>query len=201
MHPVCLCREVYRRLHPIIRERFYQKKLMYVRNYVEGLDVSWQSFFGTDERLKVERYCKSAGIDWQWTQGNGLRTTKICSAVSGHPATAEKIFFNQIQLHHPSCLEPSVRETLAAMFSEESFPRNVYYGDGSPIEDSVVDEIKGLYDEVAVAFRWQEDDILMLDNMLTAHARNPYEGPRKIVVAMGELINESDLTDGSGNQR
>jgi hypothetical protein len=29
----------------------------------------------------------------------------------------------------------------------------------------------------------------MLDNMLTAHGRNPYVGSRKIVVAMGEMIN------------
>jgi hypothetical protein len=33
----------------------------------------------------------------------------------------------------------------------------------------------------------------MLDNMLVAHARKPYRGPRKIVVAMGEMIRASDL--------
>ena len=27
----------------------------------------------------------------------------------------------------------------------------------------------------------------MLDNMLAAHARDPFEGERKIVVAMGEI--------------
>jgi hypothetical protein len=28
----------------------------------------------------------------------------------------------------------------------------------------------------------------MVDNMLTAHGRYPYVGPRKILVAMGEMI-------------
>jgi hypothetical protein len=28
----------------------------------------------------------------------------------------------------------------------------------------------------------------MLDNMLVAHSRNPFVGPRKIVVAMGEMF-------------
>jgi|GEM_PF-4963678 len=33
----------------------------------------------------------------------------------------------------------------------------------------------------------------MLDNMLTAHGRKPYTGKRKIVVAMGEIINSKDI--------
>jgi alpha-ketoglutarate-dependent taurine dioxygenase len=37
-----------------------------------------------------------------------------------------------------------------------------------------------------VEFAWQDDDVLMLDNMLTAHGRAPFQGPRKVVVAMAE---------------
>jgi hypothetical protein len=32
--------------------------------------------------------------------------------------------------------------------------------------------------------------VLILDNMLTAHGRNPYRGPRQIVVGMGRLIED-----------
>ena len=35
----------------------------------------------------------------------------------------------------------------------------------------------------------------MLNNMMIAHARNPYVGPRKIVVAMGEMI---QMNEGAG---
>ncbi|MNT35177.1 Taurine catabolism dioxygenase TauD, TfdA family [compost metagenome] len=37
-----------------------------------------------------------------------------------------------------------------------------------------------------VSFAWQDGDVMMLDNMLIAHARNPFKGPRKVVVAMAE---------------
>jgi hypothetical protein len=33
----------------------------------------------------------------------------------------------------------------------------------------------------------------MLDNMLSAHARKPFVGPRKIVVAMGEMFTAKTL--------
>jgi hypothetical protein len=33
----------------------------------------------------------------------------------------------------------------------------------------------------------------MLDNMLVAHARDPFVGPRKIVVAMGDMISQTTI--------
>ena len=79
------------------------------------------------------------------------------------------------------------------MLDEKDFPRNVYYGDGSPIEDSVVGTIKDLYDRLAISFRWQEHDVLMLNNMLVAHSRNAFSGSRKIVVALGSMVNQRDI--------
>ena len=193
--PIVDCRAVYKRLDPGLRQRFFEKGLLYVRNYTEGLDVTWQSFFGTDDRGRVEELCRGAGADCEWRPGNGLRTRQLCPAAVRHPQTGEMAFFNQLQLHHVSCLDPAVRESLSSLMTDEDLPRNVYYGDGSRIEDSVMDEIRGVYRETAVAFPWRQGDILMLNNMLVAHARNPYEGARKIVVAMGEMIRKDDLHD------
>ncbi|HSF39385.1 MAG TPA: TauD/TfdA family dioxygenase [Thermoanaerobaculia bacterium] len=43
------------------------------------------------------------------------------------------------------------------------------------------------YRETSVAFPWQRGDALLLDNFLTSHGREPFSGPRRIVVAMAEL--------------
>ena len=186
--PIVDCRKVFQLLDPQLREKFKQKQLMYVRNYANGLDVSWQDFFRTTDKKAVEDYCNKASINVEWKPDGGLRTCQVRPAIIKHPQTGESIFFNQIQLHHASCLKSEVRESLLSTFGEDNLPRHVYYGDRSPIEVSVIEEITAIYQKAQVSFPWQKGDVLMLDNMLTAHGRNPYEGNRKIVVAMGEMI-------------
>ncbi|HEV2801334.1 MAG TPA: amino acid adenylation domain-containing protein [Pyrinomonadaceae bacterium] len=192
--PIVDCRRVYQILRPELRERFERRGLMYVRNYTEGLDVSWERFFGTDSREEVERQCLAAGIEFEWRRENDLQTRKRTAAVRRHPQTGEVVFFNQVQLHHISCLDAAVRESLLSLFKADELPRNVYYGDGKPIEDEVMAEVGAAYERAVVAFPWQPGDILMLDNMLVAHGRYSYTGQRKIVVAMGEMIHENALT-------
>jgi alpha-ketoglutarate-dependent taurine dioxygenase len=186
--PVIDCRRIYQSLDPIIRTNFENEGLMYVRNFTDGLDVSWQDFFHTNDRNAVESYCRQAGIDFEWKGDNGLRTRQVGPAIVRHPQTGELVFFNQLQVHHISCLAAGVRESLLSMMSEEDLPRNVYYGDGSAIEDSVMEHIGDLYEKLSVSFQWERHDVLMLNNMLVAHSRNPYLGERKIVVALGNLV-------------
>jgi len=188
--PIVDCRKIYQALDPDLRQMFADRGLMYVRNFTPGLDVSWQHFFHTGDRAAVEDYCKQAGIDFEWRSDGGLRTRQVCPAIVKHPQTGEMVFFNQLQLHHVSCLAAPVRESLLSMMREEDFPRNVYYGDGARIEDGVMDQLLDLYRQSAVTFSWQRHDIIMLNNMLVAHSRNPYVGERKIVVALGNLVSK-----------
>jgi len=191
--PIVDTRKILQLLDPKLRERFASKQLMYVRNYINSLDVRWQDFFHTSDKAKVEEYCYKASISVEWKPDDSLKISQVRPAVINHPKTGEALFFNQIQLHHPYCLKSEVRELLLSSFGENNLPRNVYYGDGSPIEDSVIEEILAVYQEAEVSFPWQKKDVLMLDNMLTAHGRHPYVGSRKIVVAMGQMIYSADI--------
>jgi non-ribosomal peptide synthetase component F/alpha-ketoglutarate-dependent taurine dioxygenase/acyl carrier protein len=193
--PIADCRRVYKLLPPEIRNRFAEKGIRYLRNYTEQLDVSWADFFHTTSKKKVEEQCREGRIEWEWSSNNELQTRKVTVALAQHPRTGETVFFNQLQLHHASCLEPTVRESLLNLFGEERLPRNAYYGDGSRIEDDVMAEVGEAYNRAMVSFPWQVGDILMLDNMLVAHGRNPFEGERKIVVALGEMLREEELTN------
>jgi alpha-ketoglutarate-dependent taurine dioxygenase len=185
--PLLDCREVYDALDPELRQQFAEKGLVYVRNFSEGIDVPWQDFFHTDDKAAVEKTCADAGMTCEWTE-QGLRISQSAPAITIHPRTGEKLFFNQVQLHHVSCLDPETRTALEQLFSYEDLPRNVYFGDGTPIPDEVIDRIGELYEELCVEFPWQAGDLIAVDNMLVAHARRPFSGPRKLLVAMGEMV-------------
>ncbi|MDP3846048.1 MAG: amino acid adenylation domain-containing protein [Pseudomonas sp.] len=191
--PIVDCRELYRRLPPALAETFERKGLLYVRTFTKRLDVSWQEFFKTDDRAEVEAQCRATNTEFVWLANDELQTRTRCPAVIRHPLSGERSFFNQVQLHHVHCLEPEVREDLLAMVGLERMPRQVYFGDGSPISAEVMSLLGQLYEACAVRFDWQRGDVVMLDNLLAAHARDPYEGPRKIVVAMGDLHEPAQL--------
>lgn len=182
--PIADSRAIYRRMPARIRERF-EPGILYVRNYGD-FDVPWQKVFNTESRAEVEAFCRRAKIKWEWKEDGGLRTTQLCQAVEAHPVTGEKVWFNQGHLFHVSNLQAEVRESLEDLLGIENVPRNVYFASGSPIDDAIFDEVRGVLAEETVTFSWQEGDVMMLDNMLVAHARTPFKGPRKVVVAMAE---------------
>ncbi len=192
--PIADNAKVFELLPPAIRDRFVEKKVMYVRNFGEGVGLPWQTVFQTTERAEVEAYCREAGMEFEWRDENRLGMRHVCQSVAQHPVTKKMLWFNQAHLFHISSLEASARESLLSIFKEHELPSNAYYGDGSPIEDSIIEEIREAFKQASVAFPWQSRDILMLDNMSIAHGRKPYSGSRKIVVAMAESFNSSQLS-------
>jgi len=181
--PIGDSRRVYQLIPAEIRERFERHGVMYVRNYSD-VDLPWQEVFQTEDKDEVERYCAANGIRCEWRPDNGLRTVQVNPASAVHPVTGEKVWFNQAHLFHVSSLQPEVRSSLVAALGEDELPRNTFYGDGSPIEEEVLDQIRAVYDRTTLAFPWQQGDLLLLDNMLFTHGRQPYVGERKVLVGM-----------------
>lgn len=191
--PLADIRQVLECLPAEVVADFERKGLMYSRTFTAGVEPSWESFFGSSDRAVVEQRCREQGTDFEWLDSETLQVRTRCPAVIRHPLTGERAFFNQLQLHHPFCLGEEMREDLLDMFGVDRLPRMVSYGDGMPIADEVMVLVGQAYETCAVRFDWRKGDVAMLDNMLTAHARDPYEEPRLIVVAMGEMTSRHEV--------
>lgn len=185
--PLADIRRVLARMDPGVRERFERLGVEYVSNYYPGMGLSWQTTFGTEERSEVERYCRAHGIGYEWIDGNRLRTRSVRHAVAVHPDTGEHSWFNQAHHFHVTSLEPEVTHALTGAYAEADLPRNSFFGDGSTIEAEVLEHIAECYAGERTAFLWERGDVVMIDNMLVAHARTSYRGERLVALAMGEM--------------
>jgi alpha-ketoglutarate-dependent taurine dioxygenase len=184
--PVAGGRRVLRRIDPAVRERFRERGVMYLRNFGDGVGLSWSTVFQTDDRAEVERYCRAAGIEAEWRPGGELRTRHVRPALARHPVTGEELWFNHATFFHVTTLEPEIRDMLLASYAPDELPSNTFYGDGSAIEDDVLDHLRECYRAETVAFPWRQGDVMLVDNMLTTHGRAPYRGRRRTLVAMAE---------------
>jgi alpha-ketoglutarate-dependent taurine dioxygenase len=185
--PIVDSRLVYARVPETIREKFERLGVMYMRNYGDGLGLDWQTVFRTEDPAEVEEQCRRAGVRFEWKAGGRLRTKCVRPGVIDHPLTGETVWFNQAQHWHVSCLDPQTRASVESVFDEPDWPRQCYYGDGSSIPDEEMAAVLEVYAQLEEVFPWERGDVLMLDNLLAAHARRPYEGTRRLLVAMGEM--------------
>jgi alpha-ketoglutarate-dependent taurine dioxygenase len=186
--PLASSRGVTARISATTRDKFKALGVSYVRNYRDRFDLPWPVVFQTNDPAEVERYCREHHVDFEWRSDGTLRTRQVCQGLAVHPKTGEELWFNQAHLFHISSIDEKTRTALLKLFHEEGLPRNAYYGDGSPLEPEVLEEIRGAFASETVKFSWRPGDVLLVDNMLVSHGRTPFKGPRKILVSMGELF-------------
>ncbi|MEU0092578.1 TauD/TfdA family dioxygenase [Kribbella sp. NPDC006257] len=186
--PLADIRKVYDAIDPAVREEFARRKWMVVRNFHEDFGVAWQHVFDTDSRSDVEAHCARNGLKTEWIGDGGLRTTAVREPIRIHPDTGDHVWFNHITFFHHTTLPASIREGLLAFLTEDELPTNTYYGDGGRIPDDVMDHLRAAYRKEWTRIDWKQGDLLLVDNMLSSHAREPFTGPRKIAVAMAEAF-------------
>jgi hypothetical protein len=186
--PLADSRSILRNLPRAIVDTFVSKQVRYHR-YLHGgrgFGPSWQDTFETQDGAVVEEILRSTDVQFQWQPDGSLRLWHLRPAVASHPATGEGVWFNQVDQFHPSTHPPEVYESMMALFQgrEDLLPQNATFGDGTPIEIWMLEEIRATTKREIRLFPWQQGDFLLVDNMLVCHGRMPFRGPRKILVSM-----------------
>jgi alpha-ketoglutarate-dependent taurine dioxygenase len=178
--------EVLRALPAGISERFEREGWLLTRSYNDEIGASLTESFGTDDRAAIERYCRENAIDTDWLPDGSLRTRQRRAAVVRHPVTGRRCWFNQIAFLNEWTLAPEVREYLVDEYGQDGLPFNTRFGDGSPIGEDVVDLLNTTYEQHTRREPWQAGDVMLVDNIRTAHSREAYSGDRQVLVAMAE---------------
>lgn len=194
--PLADSKLIYSRLSEKLRNTFEEKGIMYVRNFSPGLDIPWQQVYETENKSEVETMLLKKNIQFEWKSDDHLCTRQRGEVSLNHPRTGDRVWFNQTNLFHISCVDEPIRNYLIENYGIENVPRNVYFGDGEEIPTEFVDEIREVYEQHLIVFDWRKSDVVLVDNMRYAHGRMPFDGKRRILVAMSDpIIAENKTTD------
>jgi alpha-ketoglutarate-dependent taurine dioxygenase len=179
-------------LPPELIKRFEREGWLLTRNYNDEIGASFAEAFGTADRGAVESYCRANAIEFGWQPDGGLRTTQRRSAVVRHPVTGQRCWFNQIAFLNEWTIDPEVREFLIDVYGPDGLPFTTHFGNGDPISEDLVQLLNRVYEANTTREPWQAGDLMLVDNIRTAHSREPFTGPREVLVAMADPVHLTD---------
>ena len=175
-------------------QRFEREGWMLVRNYNEDIGASVEQAFGTGDRGEVERYCRANATEFEWQPDGTLRTWQRRSAVVRHPVTGQRCWFNQIAFLNERTIDPEVREYLVDLYGEDGLPFTTRFGHGDPVGEDIVELLNETYEAHTMREPWQAGDLLLVDNVRTAHSREPYEGAREVLAGLADAVHLADCS-------
>lgn len=185
--PIADNRKILAEMPEDVRCQFAERRLTYMRGY--GFNRTWQRSYETESREDVEALCAAEGRRCEWIGDDQLRSYETRDAIARHPVTQDEVWFNYAHGFHISRMDDGIRKALSTSdedTDEQLWPNHVFWGDGSPIDPAVIEVANDVVGRNAVQFDWQVGDTLIVDNMLCAHGRRPYSGPRRILLQMAE---------------
>ncbi len=201
--PVADMARVYDEMPVDIRAEFEERGIQYTQYVPETArrfrKRTWSAMFDTQSREQVEAICGEQGIEATWLSNGSVRLRNCRPAVLPHPVTGAMVWFNQAHIFHHSFWSHILRANrpIAAFLMrgyvawhrllrhEGRYPFDASFGDGQPIPTRTMEIVRDVLDRHTRRFDWQRGDLMILDNLRMAHARDPYFGERSIMAALG----------------
>lgn len=172
--------------------------------------LSWSDVFGTQEKAEVEALAaqESMPMRWEGPKQDTFVSEFEAEAFQRHPKTGEAAWFNHAQVFHwtsfPAELFAAFRRTrdlrylMRALFTgvisylkygllRQKMALHVAFGDGTPLSILEMHQIRKAVHDNTIYNRWQQGDLVMIDNFSTSHGRQPtYDKGRNVVVAWSD---------------
>ena len=142
----------------------------------------------TTRRSKIEaqiaRYGRGVHTSWEWLDDDdeGIIVTHLLPAVRTQPGT--KL--------------PTLFTGLASLYTRKNVTEQLY-GDGTPIPEKYLKRLVAITEEIRVLHRWEEGDVLVYDNIIAQHGRQPWEGEHSDRIVMASLFDGDEVPGAYGD--
>jgi hypothetical protein len=174
-------------------DKVESKGVCYLRNFRDPnlptgplhalMHKTWTAGFNTEDPAEAEATARAMGLEAEWMDDGSLQTSLVLSGFTDHPLTGVRHWFNHIgsQNQNRKVLGP---ERWDAVHESKYMYNTVVYGDGSPIDPEDLQAVYDTFDALTIAIPWHDGDMTLIDNVVTAHGRHPFEGERDVQVAL-----------------
>ena len=174
---------VYAGIPERLREDCERRGLLYRRRFIDGVGYSWQQAFGVCDEEQLARALEGRGYQWH-QEGNQLVVQRASTWSMTHPQTNQTLWFNHGVFFNAMSLPEATRRAFAQLFGQDIYPFQTLYADGSAIENQTYTTLRNAYEQALYRIFLQRGDVLLIDNLMTAHGRDAYTGQRKHYVKM-----------------
>jgi hypothetical protein len=142
---------------------------------------------GDDEatqRAKIEaqikRYGRGEHTTWEWSEdGTTLVLAHHLPAIRTQSVTNLPTLFTGLAAYHKNFVTN-------ANLNRKNVTQQLY-GDGTPIPEKYLEGLARITDEIRVLHKWERGDVLVYDNVIAQHGRQPWEGEQEDRVVFASL--------------
>jgi len=203
--PIFDCQKIWQELPSDLSDKIERLGLIYERYFVPkksrlmNVYKTWMDAFNVDDRSQAEEILTKQGLSFEWLADGSLVTRSKVPGVLEHPISKEKCLsltlYNSESASYDmqkfaNRINPVSRFFLSSfmrfLYSRKNVFMRTLWGDGSEITANETRQIIDTAWQASTLFKWQGNDLLLLDNIRCGHGRLNVIKPRMIAAALGD---------------
>ncbi len=146
----------------------------------------WPHAYEGASREAIDAHCASLGQETRWLPDGALETRARVKGISEHPETGERAWFNTLHSNDDPrrMFGPALGTLISGARRRLGATLDITLADGIPLPADTGARAAAVVDAHTTRFAWQAGDLLLLDNRLCMHGRDPFRGRRSILVGL-----------------
>ena len=140
-----------------------------------ALGRSWKSAFQCSTREEAETAAAAQGSTLEWRENGDCRIVSQRLPAVKVGSNGNKVFFNQVIAAYTGWIDSRNTPTEAVVFSDDT-----------PLPGDILTDLAAYMDANKCAFTWAPGKFVIADNTLVMHSRQPFNGRRRVLAAIGK---------------
>lgn len=158
------------------------------KEIVEGDDLETRKRKIEDQ---IKRYGRGKHTSWKWEDNDQtLVVTHHLPAIRTQQNTNLPTLFTGLASYY--------KNTQVNNTGTRKNVTQVLFGDGTPISEKYLIHLVKITDDIRVLHQWEQGDVLVFDNVIAQHGRQPWTGDQKDRVVLASLFDGESVPGNYG---